>query len=74
MENEVDKRTRDIVGKAQKASKSLISTIEIISKLSETEDKPVDPLYKTFNLKLTGKSPINLCDFVLIFLSIKGIA
>jgi len=61
LENEIDNKTRDIIGKAQKASKTLISMVDDILKLTKTEDDgPVDHLYETFNLKAIGLSYILL--------------
>ena len=55
LENKLDELTREILGKAELASKSLIYTIDDLLKLTKAEDGPFHPFEETFNLSQTGK-------------------
>jgi hypothetical protein len=59
LDSEIDDKTRDILGKAQDASISLINVMDDLLRLTEEEDGSYQPLSETFNLRLTGKSPID---------------
>jgi hypothetical protein len=54
LENKVDDLTREILGRAELASKSLIYTIDDLLKLTKAEDGPFHPFEKTFSLSQTG--------------------
>jgi len=71
LDNKIDTKTRNFLGRAQKASKSLINVIEDLSKLVQVEDEPLYPVDETFNLNLTGKLCMERRRFRLIFPSIK---
>ena len=55
LENNLDELTREILKRAQKASSSLIYTIDDLLKLTKAEDGPVYAIKDNFNLNKTGK-------------------
>jgi hypothetical protein len=55
-ENTIDHKTRRTLSKALEASNSVISTVNNLLKLTDTEDGSNHPKSETFNLRLTGKS------------------
>jgi len=71
LDNKIDTKTRNLLLRAQKASKSLINVVEDLSKLTEMEDGATGPVDETFNLHLTGKSCVDSFGLVLILLSLE---
>jgi hypothetical protein len=57
--NSIDHKTREILGKAQDASNSLINVMDDLLRLTEGDDEASYPIEDTFNLKLTGKSEVD---------------
>lgn len=55
IENTADDRTRQILGRAQEASTSLVDVMEDLMRLTKIEDSPSQEISdETFNLNLTG--------------------
>lgn len=53
LENKLDNKTRHFLSRAQEASNSLTTVVDNLSKLTDTEEGPVQPGNETFNLNLT---------------------
>jgi hypothetical protein len=60
IENAADDRTRQILGRAQEASSSLVDIMDDLMRLTKVEDAPSQQISdETFNLNLTGRLPIH---------------
>lgn len=59
LENPVDETTRDILGKAHKASRSLIYVIDDLLNLTKAEDGPINSPDEVFDLGITVSDVIN---------------
>jgi hypothetical protein len=55
LENKIDEKTRQVLGRAQQASMSSVQVVEELLRLTKVEDTNPRSVEKGFNLNQTGR-------------------